>query len=87
MACPMRFVLAALSAFVAFFLIWRRKTDEDGDDSGGNAATKLTKLLDPENKGWTRTVVGFCTGRFLYDVFTGRIRASGGGLHADVKAD
>jgi len=84
MACPMRFVLAALSAFVAFFLIWRRKTDEDGDDSGGNAATKL---LDPENKGWTRTVVGFFTGRFLYDVFTGRIRASGGGLHADVKAD
>ena len=55
MACPMRVVLAALSAFVAFFLIWRRK---DGLDAEGNAAT-TTKLLDPDNKGWPRTVLGF----------------------------
>jgi len=70
----MRVVLAALSAFVAFFLIWRRK---DGLDAEGNAAT-TTKLLDPDNKGWPRTVLGFFTGRFLYEVYTGRIRASGG---------
>ncbi len=82
MACPMRLVLAALSAFVAFFLIWRRKDGRDGD---GNAAT-ATKLLDPDNKGWPRTVVGFLTGEFLYNVYTGRIRASGGGLN-DLKAD
>ncbi len=73
MACPLRVVLAAVSAFVALFLIWRRK---DGQETDGNAAT-TAKLLDPD-KGWARTVLSFFTGRFLYDVYTGRTRASGG---------
>lgn len=77
MACPMRFVLAALSACVAFFIIWRRKDEHDAE---GRPTTAT--LLDPDNKGWLKTTLSFFTGRFLWEVYTRRAHV-GSALKAD----
>ena len=72
MACPMRFVLAAVSAFVALFIIWRRKEEVDPRDSDGHSGAKRRPLASGEQTGWGSLILSFFTGRFLWDVYTGK---------------
>jgi len=87
MACPMRVVLAALSAFIALFILWRRNDDvADAVDvtaapHAGKARREAKQLLARDStQSWSSILISFFTGRFLWDVWTGK---AGGGIKAD----
>lgn len=71
MACPMRFVLAGISAILAFILVWRNSARE------GQGKTPV-RLEVFGNKSWGRILLDFFTGRFLLDIY--RIYGSGNSL-------
>jgi len=45
MACPMRFVLAGVSAILAFFLIWKNSNTTDCEDSHSSDAKVRVKAF------------------------------------------
>ena len=73
MACPMRFVLAGISALLACFLVWRNASKQDDDKSGGRGWYVFG------DKSWGRILLDFFTGRFLLDMY--KMHAGSSTLH------
>ena len=84
MASSMRVVLAALSAFIALFILWRRNDDVAVDVTAaphGKTRREAKQLLARDStQSWSSILISFFTGRFLWDVWTGK---AGGGIKAD----
>eukprot|EP00889_Picochlorum_renovo_P001232 jgi/Picre1/28262/NNA_003668.t1 len=66
MACPMRFILAGISAFIALCIFWKRSSSDASKDSSRVRTAIATKMA---TMPWYRTVLDMFTGRFLVDVY------------------
>ncbi|KAL4527275.1 hypothetical protein Ndes2437A_g02448 [Nannochloris sp. 'desiccata'] len=62
MACPLRVVLAMVSAFIALFIIWKSNS-ENGNETKSNRLSEVGT-----NRTWLQYTMDFFTGKYLWNL-------------------